>query len=59
MFWEGEEMELNYFKDQVFDLLNDADIKIRDIETNDKENLFTVLLQNGIIFELECRQVEV
>ncbi|MCI8409130.1 MAG: hypothetical protein HFJ09_07665 [Lachnospiraceae bacterium] len=52
-------MELNYFKDQVFDLLNDADIKIRDIETNDKENLFTVLLQNGIIFELECRQVEV
>jgi hypothetical protein len=29
-------MELNYFKDQVFDLLNDADnIKIRDIETND------------------------
>lgn len=53
-------MELNYFKDQVFDLLNDADnINIRDIETNDKENLFTVLLQNGSIFELKCRQVEV
>lgn len=53
-------MDLDYFKDKIFDLLNDTDdMKIRDIETNDKENLFTVLLQNGCIFELECRQLEV
>lgn len=60
MFWKGEKMDLDYFKDKIFDLLNDTDdMKIRDIETNDKENLFTVLLQNGCIFELECRQLEV
>lgn len=53
-------MDLDYFKDKIFDLLNDTeDMKIRDIETNDKENLFTVLFQNGCIFELECRQLEV
>lgn len=52
-------MEIDYFKDKVFELLNDADdMGIRDIETNDKENIFRVLLQNGSLFELECRQVE-
>lgn len=52
-------MELDYFKDKIFELLNDTeDMNIRDIETNDKENLFTVLLQNGSIFELEFRQME-
>lgn len=51
--------KLDYLKDKFFDLLNDADeIGIRDIETNDKKGIFTVLLQDGNIFEVECRKVE-
>ena len=51
-------MELDYFKDIIFELLNNSDdIAIKDIHTKDKENLFTVLLMNGNHFELECRQI--
>lgn len=51
-------MGIERFKDMVFELLNDADdVGISDIDTNDKENTFKVFLQNGNIFELECRQV--
>lgn len=52
-------MDMNYFKDKVFELLNDADgIGISDIETCDRENRFKVFFQNGNIYEIECRQVE-
>lgn len=51
-------MGIERFKDMVFELLNDADdMKISDIDTNDKENTFKVFLQNGNVFEVECRQV--
>ena len=47
------------FKDKLFELLNDADdIGINDIETNDKENKLRVSLQNGLLLEIECRQIE-
>ncbi|MBO5146214.1 MAG: hypothetical protein J6C19_11885 [Lachnospiraceae bacterium] len=50
-------MELNYFKDKIFELLNDADdMNISDIETNDKSNTFVVTLQDGKRFEVECRE---
>lgn len=50
--------KLDYLKDKIFDLLNDADeIGIKDIETNDKKGIFKVLLQDGKIFEVECRQM--
>lgn len=50
--------KLDYVKDKIFELLNDTDeIGIRDIETNDKKGLFKVWLQDGKIFEVECRQV--
>ena len=50
--------KLYYLKDKIFDLLNDADeIGIRDIETNDKQGIFKVFLQDGDMFEVECRQV--
>lgn len=50
--------KLNYLKDKIFDLLNDADeIEIKDIETNDKKGIFKVFLQDGNMFEIECRQV--
>ena len=51
-------MKLDYFKDTVFELLNNSDnMEIKDIHTKDKENLFTVLLMDGSHFELECRQI--
>lgn len=52
-------MDLNYFKDKVFDLLNETNVMfISDIDTNDKENTFKILLQDGNLFEIECRQVK-
>ncbi|MDE5596275.1 MAG: hypothetical protein K2J04_00400 [Lachnospiraceae bacterium] len=52
-------MELNYFKDKIFDLLNDADnMAIKDMEANDKENKIVIQLQNGSVFEIECHQLE-
>lgn len=51
-------MDLNYFKDKIFELINDTDsIDINDIDTDDKSNTFTVSLFDGSTFELECRQV--
>lgn len=48
--------ELDYFKDKVFDLLNEADIMdVKDIETDDRKNTFRVSLQGGGVFEVECR----
>lgn len=50
--------KLDYLKDKIFDFLNDEDdIGIRNIETNDKKGIFKVLLQDGSIFEIECRQI--
>ncbi|MCI9071876.1 MAG: hypothetical protein HFH80_03560 [Lachnospiraceae bacterium] len=50
---------MDYFKDKLFELLNDADdIGISDIETNDKENKLRVSLQNGLLLEIECRQID-
>ncbi len=52
------EMDIEYFKDKLFDLLNDADnIGIINIETYDKENIFKIFFQNGNIYEIECRQI--
>lgn len=54
---EGRNRKLNYFKDKMFDLLNDADdMGIKDIETNDRKGIFRVTLQEGGTFEVECRQ---
>ena len=51
-------MGLDYFKDTVFELLNDSDdMAVKDIQTKDKENIFTVLLMDGSHFESECRQI--
>lgn len=50
---------MDYFKDKLFELLNDADdMGIQDIETNDKENKLIVSLQNGLLIEVKCRQLE-
>ncbi len=51
-------MDLDYFKDKLFDLLNDADdMGITDIETNYRENKLIVSLQDGLVVEIQCRQI--
>lgn len=51
-------MELNYFKDKLFDLLNDSEeLHISDINADDPKNLLIVLTTDGSVFQLECRQI--
>lgn len=51
-------MEVKFFKDQLFDLLNDSDsMGISDIETDDRNNIFTIETIDGSVFEIECRQI--
>ena len=39
---------LNYFKDKLFDLLNETnEIDINDIEANDRKNTFLIAVENG------------
>lgn len=50
-------MELNYFKDKLFDLLNESDgMGIADLNAEDRKNLLTVTTEDGSIFELVCRE---
>lgn len=50
-------MDLNYFKDKLFDILNETDeLNITDICVDDRNNLLTVSIAGGSVFEVECRQ---
>lgn len=50
---------MDYFKDKLFELLNDADdMGIIDIDTNYRENKLIVSLQSGIVVEIQCRQID-
>ncbi len=51
-------MELNYFKDKLFDLLNESDeLGIAELNVEDRKNLLTVGTKDGNVFELVCREV--
>lgn len=50
-------MDLNYFKDKLFDILNETnELDIADISSDDRKNLLTVTIAGGSVFEIECRQ---
>lgn len=50
-------MELNYFKDKLFDLLNESDeLDLSDITADDSRGLFTVSTADGSTFEILCRE---
>lgn len=49
-------MELNYFKDILFDLINEWDQDIQDITVNDKEHLIRVVMGDGSAFRLHCEK---
>ncbi len=51
-------MELNYFKDKLFDLLNESDeLDLSDIIADDKRDTFTVAASDGSVFELLCQKM--
>lgn len=50
-------MGLDYFKDKLFDLLNDSEeMGIIDLNADERNNLFTVRTEDGEVFEIVCRQ---
>lgn len=51
-------MEFNYFKDILFDLINECNqFPIRDIQVFDRENRLLVYAENGACFEVCLREV--
>lgn len=49
-------MELNYFRDKLFDLLNDSDdMGISDLSVNEREKLIVVSTEDGTMIEIKCR----
>ena len=50
-------MELNYFRDRLFDLLNDSEgMGIANLNANERNSLLTVRTEEGNVFEIVCRQ---
>lgn len=52
-------MELNFFKDKLFELLDESTtLEISDIETDDLRNIFTLETTDGSLFEIEYRKIK-
>ena len=50
-------MKLNYFRDKLFDLLNDREgMGIPDLNADERNSLLTVRTEDGNVFEIVCRQ---
>ena len=50
-------MKLNYFRDKLFDLLNDSEgMGIADLNAVEQNSLLTVRTVDGDVFEIVCRQ---
>lgn len=50
-------MELVYFKDKLFDLLNDSEgMGIADLNLDGKKDLLTVKTEDGDVFEIVCQR---
>lgn len=50
-------MKLDYFRDRLFDLLNDSEgMGIVDLNVDEKNSLITVRTEEGNTFEIVCRQ---
>lgn len=50
-------MKLNYFRDKLFDLLNDSEgMRIADLNADERNSLLIVRTEDGDVFEIVCRQ---
>lgn len=52
-------MTLDYFKDKLFEMMNESDNKldIADINANEQENTFTVSTTDRSQFEIKCKKL--
>ena len=51
-------MEITYFTDILFDLINECDaFPIEGIESDDKAHSFKIFMEDGSAFSVECRQI--
>ena len=49
-------MQFNYFKDKLFDLVNDSDeMEIADLNPDERNNRIIVKTKDGSIFEIVCQ----
>lgn len=52
-------MEQNYFKDKLFDILNESGkLPIADIQVDDKNNLLFVWMEDGSGFSIRTQKVK-
>ncbi|MGN0997960.1 MAG: hypothetical protein ACI4PO_00235 [Faecousia sp.] len=49
-------MELNYFKDILFDLINEWDEDVLEILEDDPKNLLWVVMKDGSVFRIHCEK---
>ena len=50
-------MKLDYFRDKLFDLLNDSEgMGIADLNADERNSLLTVRTEDGDVFEIVCWQ---
>ena len=50
-------MDLNCFRDRLFDLLNDSEgMGIADMNADEQNSLIAVRTESGKEFEIECRE---
>ena len=50
-------MKLDYFRDRLFDLLNDSEgMGIVDLNADERNSLLIVKTEDGNVFEIVCRQ---
>ena len=53
-------MDLNYFKDTLFDIINESDAleaELLDIHCDDQNNTMTVNMKDGTSFEIHINQL--
>lgn len=51
-------MELNYFRDKLFDLLNESEKRnLADLDTDEHCQLLIAKTEDGDMFEILCRPV--
>ena len=51
-------MDLNCFRDRLFDLLNDSEeMEITDLNADEQNSLIAVRTENGKVFGIVCREV--
>ena len=52
-------MELNYFKDLLFDVISDSnEMSVSDIKADDRQNTFTIQMADRSRFVVECRKAD-